>query len=122
MHPDCSDEDDEDDDDDQSTFLGYIYTDEYEAVGKASRTELYHCHKCRSFTRFPRYNSAFDIIQSRRGRCGEYSLLLYRFLRALNHDARWVVDWADHVWAEVLQTLDSNYKIYADMPVDPNLN
>lgn len=93
---------DVDDDDDHSTFLGYIYPDEYEILGKASRTELYHCHSCGSFTRFPRYNSAFDIIQSRRGRCGEYSLLLYRFLRALNHDARWVVDWADHVWAEVL--------------------
>ncbi|CAB9530358.1 (N-acetyl-beta-glucosaminyl)asparagine amidase [Seminavis robusta] len=101
-HQHLDEEEDDDDDDDQSTFLGYIYTDEYEAVGKASRTELYHCHKCRSFTRFPRYNSAFDIIQSQRGRCGEYSLLLYRFLRALNHDARWVVDWADHVWAEVL--------------------
>lgn len=92
----------EEDDDDNSTFLGYIYPNAYEIKGKASRTELYQCHKCGEFTRFPRYNSAFDIIQSRRGRCGEYSLLLYRFLRALNHDARWVVDWADHVWAEVL--------------------
>ncbi len=27
-----------------------------------------------------------------------------------------------HIWAEVLQSLDSNYKIYADMPIDPNLN
>lgn len=99
---DQTNEEDDDDDDDNSTFLGYIYPDEFEISGKASRTELYQCHNCGSFTRFPRYNSAMDIIQSRRGRCGEYSLLLYRFLRALNHDARWVVDWADHVWAEVL--------------------
>ena len=28
-------------------------------------------------------------------------MLLYRFLRALGHDARWVVDWSDHVWAEI---------------------
>ena len=91
-----------DHEDDSATFLGYIYPSEVELKGKASRTELYQCHKCSSFTRFPRFNSAFDIIQSQRGRCGEYSLLLYRFLRALNHDARWVVDWADHVWAEVL--------------------
>jgi putative transcriptional regulator len=27
-----------------------------------------------------------------------------------------------HIWAEVLQTLNSNYQIYADMPIDPNLN
>jgi Transglutaminase-like superfamily len=101
-------EKEEDEDDDQSTFLGYICTNQHEELGKASRTELYNCHRCGSYTRFPRYNSAFDIIQSRRGRCGEYSLLLYRFLRALNHDARWVVDWADHVWAEVLIGNDSN--------------
>ena len=93
---------DEDNDDDNGTFLGYVYPNEMEVKGKASRTELYHCHRCGSFTRFPRFNSALDIIQSKRGRCGEYSLLLYRFLRALNHDSRWVVDWADHVWAEVL--------------------
>lgn len=95
-------DEEDDDDDDNATFLGYVYPSQVELKGKASRTELYRCHKCGSFTRFPRFNSAFDIIQSRRGRCGEYSLLLYRFLRALNHDARWVVDWADHVWAEVL--------------------
>lgn len=94
--------DEEGENDDHATFLGYMYPSEIELKGKASRTELYHCHKCSSFTRFPRFNSAFDIIQAQRGRCGEYSLLLYRFLRALNHDARWVVDWADHVWAEVL--------------------
>jgi hypothetical protein len=28
------------------TFGGYIYPDNNESVGKASRTELYQCHKC----------------------------------------------------------------------------
>jgi Transglutaminase-like superfamily len=95
-------EDEVDEDDDQGTFLGYIYPSEQELVGKASRTELYQCHKCHAFTRFPRFNSAHAIIEHRRGRCGEYSTLIYRFLRALDLEARWVVDWADHVWAEVL--------------------
>jgi len=27
-----------------------------------------------------------------------------------------------HIWAEVLQTLDISYKMYADMPADPTLN
>ena len=93
---------DDDEDDDKGTFLGYIYPDDHELNGKASRTELYQCHKCQEYTRFPRYNSAHAIIDSKRGRCGEYSTLLYRFLRALDLEARWVVDWADHVWAEVL--------------------
>jgi hypothetical protein len=96
------DDDTSQDDDDNGTFLGYIYPNDGELDGKASRTELYHCHKCHAFTRFPRFNAAQAIIQSKRGRCGEYSTLMYRLLRALGLEARWVVDWADHVWAEVL--------------------
>lgn len=87
---------------DHKTFVGYIYPNETELQGKASRTELYQCHVCESFTRFPRFNSASHVINFRKGRCGEYSMLLFRFLRALQHECRWVVDWADHVWAEVL--------------------
>lgn len=84
------------------TFVGYMYPDKSELQGKASRTELYQCHVCNDFTRFPRFNSATHVMTHRRGRCGEYSMLLYRFLRALQHESRWVVDWADHVWAEIL--------------------
>lgn len=83
------------------TFLGYVYPLDAELKGKASRTELYQCHKCDSFTRFPRFNSAWHVMEHGRGRCGEYSMLLFRMLRALGHEARWVVDWADHVWTEV---------------------
>lgn len=91
----------EHDEADHQSFVGYIYPDESEVKGLASRTELYQCHVCNHFTRFPRYNSANHIIQSRRGRCGEYSMLLFRILRALRHETRWVVDWSDHVWAEI---------------------
>ena len=100
-------EDDSDEDnqvEDHQTFVGYIYPSEDEVLGKASRTELYQCHKCSSFTRFPRFNSAMHVMDHRRGRCGEYSMLLFRFLRALDHECRWVVDWADHVWAEIALT------------------
>jgi Transglutaminase-like superfamily len=95
-------ETDEEEDSDHRTFVGYMYPDTVELQGKASRTELYQCHVCHSFTRFPRFNSARHVIAKRRGRCGEYSMLLFRILRALGHECRWVVDWADHVWAEVL--------------------
>lgn len=97
-----TDDQDHDDDEEYQTFIGYIYPSESELDGKASRTELYRCHKCREFTRFPRFNSAQHVIGHGRGRCGEYSMLLFLFLRALNHECRWVVDWADHVWAEAL--------------------
>ena len=86
----------------QNTFLGYIYPTSNEILGKASRTEIYCCHKCRRYTRFPRYNSVPSILNYRRGRCGEYSILLFRILRELGHEARWVVDWSDHVWVECL--------------------
>ncbi len=41
-------------------------------------------------------------MKKRRGRCGEYSVLMFRMLQALGYDTRWVVDWGDHCWAEVL--------------------
>ncbi|KAL7534591.1 hypothetical protein ACHAWF_004878, partial [Thalassiosira exigua] len=93
--------DDDDDDDDAFSFLGYVRPSPPERLGNASRTELYRCRSCDSYTRFPRYNRALWVTSSRRGRCGEYSMLLYRMLRALGYDeVRWVVDWADHVWVE----------------------
>ncbi len=97
----CQHEDDVDND--EFSFVGYIGPSEGEQLGNASRTELYRCRSCSAFTRFPRYNKALWVTQTRRGRCGEYSMLLYRMLRSLGYDKiRWVVDWADHVWVEVL--------------------
>lgn len=91
----------DDEKDDGTTFLGYVYPNEKERQGKAGRTEVYCCHKCAAISRFPRYNSASNVLRSRRGRCGEYSMLILRFFRALGHEVRWVVDWSDHVWAEI---------------------
>ncbi|KAI2495943.1 Transglutaminase-like superfamily [Fragilaria crotonensis] len=39
-------------------------------------------------------------------------MLLYRMLSSLGHEARWIVDWADHVWTEIL--LDNNQWIHLD--------
>lgn len=86
---------------DHLTFVGYIAPNETEKFGKASRVELFQCHNCHAFTRFPRYNSISHILQLQQGRCGEYSILMFRIFRALRHRVRWVVDWSDHVWIEV---------------------
>ena len=93
----------EEEDEDDFSFLGYVHPTPTECRhGLASRTELYRCRSCLSYTRFPRYNRAALVADAKRGRCGEYSMLLYRMLRALGYDGvRWVVDWADHVWVEV---------------------
>ena len=93
----------EEEDGDDFSFLGYVHPTPTECRhGLASRTELYRCRTCLSYTRFPRYNRAALVADAKRGRCGEYSMLLYRILRALGYDGvRWVVDWADHVWVEV---------------------
>jgi Transglutaminase-like superfamily len=89
-------------DKDDGTFLGYVFPSEDELKSKAGRTELYQCHSCQSYTRFARYNKAQAVLDSRLGRCGEYSMLLYRMLSCLGHEVRWIVDWSDHVWTEVL--------------------
>ncbi|KAJ1399996.1 hypothetical protein B484DRAFT_406144, partial [Ochromonadaceae sp. CCMP2298] len=41
------------------------------------------------------------VLDTRRGRCGEYSVLMMRFLEGLGYTARWVVDREDHVWTEI---------------------
>mmetsp|Transcript_27623 Transcript_27623/g.47861 ORF Transcript_27623/g.47861 Transcript_27623/m.47861 type:complete len:276 (+) Transcript_27623:1981-2808(+) len=89
-------------DDDDLTFLCYVHPTPAERLGDASRTEVYRCRSCSSFTRFPRYNKALWVTSTQQGRCGDYYMLLYQMLRVLGNDhVRWVVDWADHVWAEV---------------------
>ena len=99
----CQTEIEEEDVQDDFSFVGYVGPSPGERMGNASRTELYRCRTCSAFTRFPRYNKALWVTQTRRGRCGEYSMLLYRMLRSLGYEKiRWVVDWADHVWVEVL--------------------
>ena len=73
-----------------------------ERKDNAGRTELYLCGKCGGQHRFPRFNNVIKVLETRRGRCGEYSVLFLRMLRLLGYQVRWIVDWADHVWIEVL--------------------
>ncbi|CAN0394864.1 unnamed protein product, partial [Hapterophycus canaliculatus] len=46
------------------------------------------------------YVAVSKVLETRRGRCGEYSVLVMRMLEALGYACRWVVDWSDHVWVE----------------------
>ncbi|KAK8788993.1 hypothetical protein V5799_021231 [Amblyomma americanum] len=72
-----------------------------EIAGGASRVELHGCPKCQTLARFPRFNYPPKLLETRRGRCGEWANCFTFFARSLSFDARYVLDWTDHVWTEV---------------------
>ena len=87
---------------DDTTRCGTLRSSAAEEAFKAGRTEIYHCPDCSAFSRFARYNELRKVLAERRGRCGEYSMVFYHLMLALGYRTRWVVDWTDHVWVEVL--------------------
>lgn len=66
----------------------------------ANRVELYRCKKCAAVTRFPRYNDPLKLVETRRGRCGEWANCFTLYCRALGYQARLILDFTDHVWTE----------------------
>jgi|MDTB01.1.fsa_nt_gb hypothetical protein len=82
-------------------YLGCVYPNAEERASRAAVCELYHCSICNRVSRFPRYHCMRKVLETRRGRCGEYSILTLRLLERLGYRARYVVDWEDHVWVEV---------------------
>ncbi len=68
--------------------------------GGAGRVEGYQCTLCQISIRFPRYNNPVKLLETRTGRCGEWANCFTAICRALNHEARFVADWTDHVWTE----------------------
>lgn len=72
-----------------------------EKAHKASRTEVYQCAACQNQTRFPRYNDPCKLLETRRGRCGEWANCFALCCKAVDFNVRLVCDFADHVWNEV---------------------
>ncbi|KAI9009402.1 hypothetical protein CLU79DRAFT_775013 [Phycomyces nitens] len=67
----------------------------------ANVVELYKCQKCRKITRFPRYTSIPKLLETRRGRCGEWADCFTLCCRSVGAEARLVLDTTDHVWTEI---------------------
>lgn len=66
------------------------------------RSSVYYCPQCKeNTTTFPRYNKASKLLETRKGRCGEYSNLFGLFCRAVGFETRLVLDLSDHLWTEI---------------------
>ena len=103
-------------------FIGYNKPFLHEREHRCGRTEIYYCENCGSLTRFARYNRILKIFQTGKGRCGEYSQVMLRTLMVLGFECRWVVDYADHIWAEVSLGEDKHIHLDAcEQAVDDNL-
>jgi len=73
------------------------------AVGGAAMVEIYKCSdtSCHMETRFPRYNLPSKLLDTRRGRCGEFANAFVSIVLAMGYRARHITDFSDHVWGEV---------------------
>ena len=80
----------------------------------AHRVEVYSCQQCsNNNVRFPRFNDPAKLLETRRGRCGEWANTFTLVCRALGFESRYVFDWTDHVWTEVWSEMEQRW-LHAD--------
>lgn len=88
--------------DTETKCVGFEPPQESEKKYDASRTEIFVCtSNCGAITRFPRYNDPGKLLDTRRGRCGEWANAFFLLAKACGLTVRAVYDWTDHVWTEI---------------------
>lgn len=84
-----------------------------EISNNVSTIEIYKCDDCKKTYRFPRYNNPKRLLQTRKGRCGEWANCFAFILHCLNIQTRIVYCSTDHVWVEFYNQTERRW-IHAD--------
>ncbi|XP_076936047.1 peptide-N(4)-(N-acetyl-beta-glucosaminyl)asparagine amidase-like isoform X1 [Bidens hawaiensis] len=89
----------------ETTIQGMGVANSSELAYGASRVEVYCCNVCSRTTRFPRYNDPLKLLETKKGRCGEWANCFSLYCRSFGYDTRLILDFTDHVWTECYSTL-----------------
>lgn len=81
-------------------FIGAQQPTAEETRFQSGGVEVYKCSVCQNVTRFPRYNDPIKLLETRKGRCGEWCNLFTLILKSFGLDARYIANKEDHVWCE----------------------